>query len=315
LILANHLDVPVVPLSDYGRDAPFAVRYFSEVEVGAFSAGTIFDGPRRTIVHNDSHSPGRQAGNLTHELGHALLLHPPAPALDDRGCRLWNQNIEDEAQWLAGAMLVTEDAALWIARGGMSLSEAALNLGVSEQMVTYRLNVTGARTRVARGTPLADRPVALGERRGAGLRAVVNGVFADRPDSDVLRNAPLPPGTHAGHLSVWRRGNAELRTWIHNGARGRLAEIIGRFPRARGSRRHSVTPRTSLVGILRGLTRSPFLASRTAPAKYSAAVSAVRLALVTSPPPCTPARQVGPSRDSTVPAAQAAGRPPSLHGR
>lgn len=154
LILANHLDVPVVPLSDYGRDAPFAVRYFSEVEVGAFSAGTIFDGPRRTIVHNDSHSPGRQASNLTHELGHALLLHPPTPALDDRGCRLWNQNIEDEAQWLAGAMLVTEDAALWIARGGMSLSEAALNLGVSEQMVTYRLNVTGARTRVARARRL-----------------------------------------------------------------------------------------------------------------------------------------------------------------
>jgi hypothetical protein len=34
-----------------------------------------------------------------------------------------------------------------------------------------------------------------GERRGADLRAVVNGVFADRPDSDVLRNAPLPRGT------------------------------------------------------------------------------------------------------------------------
>jgi 7-cyano-7-deazaguanine synthase in queuosine biosynthesis len=71
---------------------------------------------------------------------------------------------------------------------------------------------------------------ATGERRGADLRAVVNGVFADRPDSDVLRNAPLPQGTHADHLSVWRRGNAELRTWIQNGAQGPLAEIIGRLP-------------------------------------------------------------------------------------
>jgi len=95
-------------------------------------------------------SDGRQASNLTHELSHALLLHPPTPALDDHGCRLWNQNIEDEAQWLAGALLVTEDAALWIARGGASVPTAALRLGVSEQMIRYRLNVTGAAKRIAR---------------------------------------------------------------------------------------------------------------------------------------------------------------------
>lgn len=66
-------------------------------------------------------------------------------------------------------------------------------------------------------------------QRGADLRAVVNGVFAERPDSDLLRNAPLPVGTHAGHLAVWRRGNAELRTWLENGADGALAKIIGRL--------------------------------------------------------------------------------------
>jgi 8-oxo-dGTP pyrophosphatase MutT (NUDIX family) len=159
LSLAAYLEVPVVPLSDYGDDAPFALRHFSEVEIGAFSAGTIFDGPRRTIVHNDSHSHGRQASNVTHELGHALLLHDPTPALDDHGCRLWNQNIEDEAQWLAGALLVTEDAALWIARGGASISAAATKFGVSGQMINYRLNVTGAGTRVARaGLHIVTRP-------------------------------------------------------------------------------------------------------------------------------------------------------------
>lgn len=149
-LLATHLGVPILPLSDFSGDAPFAHQHFGEVEVGTFSAATVFDGPRRTIVHNDSHSPGRQASNLTHELGHALLLHEPTPTLDDRGCRLWNENIENEAQWLAGALLVTEDAALWIARGGATVAAAALHLGVSEQMVIYRLNVTGARKRVAR---------------------------------------------------------------------------------------------------------------------------------------------------------------------
>jgi AIPR protein len=38
--------------------------------------------------------------------------HPPTPALYNSGCRNWNQDIEDEAQWLVGALLTTEDAAL-----------------------------------------------------------------------------------------------------------------------------------------------------------------------------------------------------------
>ena len=152
--LADHLAVPVIPLSDFQMDAPYAAQHFREVEAEVFSAVTVFEGMRRHIVHNDAHSPGRQASNVTHELGHALLGHDPTPALDDHGCRLWNQNIEDEAQWLAGALLVTEDAALWIARGTMSVSDAAARFGVSESMVNYRLNVTGARTRVARASRL-----------------------------------------------------------------------------------------------------------------------------------------------------------------
>jgi Zn-dependent peptidase ImmA (M78 family) len=152
--LAEHLEVPVVPLSDYRDDAPGALRHFSEVEVDVFSAVTVFHGPRRTIVHNDAHSPGRQASNLAHELGHALLLHDPTPALDDRGCRRWDQRIEDEAQWLAGALLLTEDAALSIVRRGIALHVAAERFGISEQMVSYRLNVTGARKRVARARGL-----------------------------------------------------------------------------------------------------------------------------------------------------------------
>jgi hypothetical protein len=154
LILAEYLDVNVTPLSDFLTDAPSAVHHLQVVERDAFSAATVFAGSQRSIVHNDTHSIGRQASNVAHELGHALLLHDPTPALDDRGCRLWNQNIEDEAQWLAGALLVTEDAALWIVRNGLSLSEAASRFKVSSPMITYRLNMTGAHKRVARAKGL-----------------------------------------------------------------------------------------------------------------------------------------------------------------
>ena len=148
-VLADHLAIPVVDLSSL-RDAAPSVNHLTTVEPEVFSAVTVFDGSRRAIVHNDSHHPVRQASNLGHELGHGLLGHPPTPAMDDTGCRIWNQDIEDEATWLSGCLLVTESAALAIARGRWTPDEAAVHFGVSTAMINYRLNATGARTRVSR---------------------------------------------------------------------------------------------------------------------------------------------------------------------
>ena len=149
LLLTAHLEIPVVPLSDLQPDAP-SVAHLLYVEPEAFSAVTVFAGRKRMIVYNDRHPTGRQNSNVTHEGAHGLLLHEPKPAVDHRGCRLWDQDVEDEANWLAGVLLVPEDAALAIARGWMSEEAAALHFGVSEQMLNYRLNITGARLRVRR---------------------------------------------------------------------------------------------------------------------------------------------------------------------
>jgi 7-cyano-7-deazaguanine synthase in queuosine biosynthesis len=63
-------------------------------------------------------------------------------------------------------------------------------------------------------------------RRGADLRAVITGAFADRPDRDILRNGPLPQGERAAFTGVWRRGLTELRTWLASGAHGDLADLV-----------------------------------------------------------------------------------------
>lgn len=147
--LADHLEIPVLGLSDLALDAP-RVRHLLDVEPEVFSAVTVFAGSRRTIVHNDAHAPTRQASNLAHELAHGLLLHPPTPALDNKGCRHWNQDIEDEAAWLGGALLIPEKAALAIAQGRWSIGTGARHFGVSTRMVQYRVNATGAAKRVKR---------------------------------------------------------------------------------------------------------------------------------------------------------------------
>ena len=148
--LAEHLTIPILPLSDLREDSPAMVRHFSRRDQAAFSAVTVFEGSSRLIVHNDSHSRGRQASNVAHELSHGLLLHPPVVPIDGRGCRDWHQGLELEANWLAGALLISDEAALLIARRRLTIAQAAEVYGVSEAMARFRLNVTAAVVRVRR---------------------------------------------------------------------------------------------------------------------------------------------------------------------
>lgn len=148
--LAEHLEIPVITLSSMSDVIPNAVNHFSVVNSSEFSAMTVFCGTRRVIVYNDSHTKGRQASDIAHEVSHGLLLHPLRPALNENGCRNWNDDVEDEAQWLAGALLISEDAALNIARKELAIDHAATLYGVSQQMIRWRLGMTGAHQRVVR---------------------------------------------------------------------------------------------------------------------------------------------------------------------
>ena len=147
--LAEYLEVPIYTLSEMRELAPAGVNYFSTTGSDEFSAVTVFEGHRRVIVHNDSHTLGRQASDIAHELSHSILLHSPHEALDEHGSRYWVPEIEEEATWLAGALLISEEAALNIVRQNLSTERAAAMYGVSKQMLDYRLKVTGARKRAA----------------------------------------------------------------------------------------------------------------------------------------------------------------------
>ena len=142
--LASHLGIPIVALTELSGNTSM-VRFFTCVEQGVLSALTVFDGHRRMIVHNDSHSQARQNSNLTHELAHGLLIHEPAPALDCKTDRRdWNSIKELEAAWLGGELLITREMALAVARGRLTRHQAKERFGVSDGMLTWRLNQTGA---------------------------------------------------------------------------------------------------------------------------------------------------------------------------
>lgn len=149
LMLASSLEIPIYPMSQYLKECP-CLGYFASTGQQHFSAITLFDDVWRMIIHNDTHAPCRQKSNIVHELAHALLQHPPAPPLNEKGGRNYDSGIEGEANWLAGELLVPDDAAVRIVKDKLDESMAAERYGVCPKMLTYRLQVTGARTRVKR---------------------------------------------------------------------------------------------------------------------------------------------------------------------
>jgi Zn-dependent peptidase ImmA (M78 family) len=149
--LAARLEVPILSLGQLARigsglpGLDEAVAILKGSEQSALSAVTVFAGTRRMIVYNDEHSPARQASDLCHEVAHGLLLHQPTLALDERGCRAWDTTIENEADYLGGALLIPGKAARWVAKCGMTADAAAECFGCSPEMVNWRLNESGAR--------------------------------------------------------------------------------------------------------------------------------------------------------------------------
>jgi Zn-dependent peptidase ImmA (M78 family) len=147
--LAEHLAIPVWRLSDYQAEISGAAAILSGAEQHAFSAMIAFAGSRRVIIHNDTHALTRQRADMSHELAHALLIHKPhvvvsgeEPAFDTAQ--------EDEASWLGGVLLVPDEACFSLCWRGVSLRDAADRMGVSVDLMRWRINKTGAQRRVLR---------------------------------------------------------------------------------------------------------------------------------------------------------------------
>lgn len=152
-ILAEHLAIPIKGLRTLrtaGVSAD-AINHFGHRARDVLSAMTLVKGSRRLIVVNDAHAATRQASSLAHELSHVVLEHEPHRLLIQNGCRVWNDEMEKEADWLGGTILVPREAALLMARGGVSITEAAARYGVSEVMMSWRIQHTGAAIQARRG--------------------------------------------------------------------------------------------------------------------------------------------------------------------
>jgi hypothetical protein len=147
--LAEHLEIPVWPLHSYSEIAPDCISVLKGTCQGEFHAMIALVGRARVIVHNDGNAGTRQRSDLCHELAHALLLHEPKAAVPGEPLQ-YDAEQEEEASWLGGVLLVTDESCLRVCRDGLSLEAAATKYGVSPDLMRWRINKSGARVRVRR---------------------------------------------------------------------------------------------------------------------------------------------------------------------
>jgi Zn-dependent peptidase ImmA (M78 family) len=112
-----------------------------------WSGVTMKDAGESLVVINPSHSRGRQATTLMHELSHLMLLHVPTQVdITPTGMLLlsdYSEEAESEADWLAAAMLLPREALLKQRRQGRSIPQIAAAFGTSEQLCEWRVRMTG----------------------------------------------------------------------------------------------------------------------------------------------------------------------------
>jgi hypothetical protein len=142
--LAEAWGIPVVSLGELREEgaSEASIRRLMSPDAG-FSATTVVAGPRRLIVYNPRHDPGRKASSLAHELAHVILEHEAAPAIGVGGCRYWDTEQEAEADWLGSTLLVPRASALaWMLESD-DVDAGAGNFGVSAELFRWRINHTG----------------------------------------------------------------------------------------------------------------------------------------------------------------------------
>jgi Zn-dependent peptidase ImmA (M78 family) len=171
--LAAEYGIPVVPITDLvaeGAD-PGSIRVLTVLDRSCFSAGTVVAGTSRLIIFNSVHPDGRRANSVTHELAHLLLEHIPGPAIGPGGCRVWDAEMEAEADSLAGVLLVPREAALACARVGLPHAIGAARFGVSAELMRWRTDYSGAARQARAAAQRAGRTIP--QLRAHDLRAVL----------------------------------------------------------------------------------------------------------------------------------------------
>jgi Zn-dependent peptidase ImmA (M78 family) len=147
LSLAKHLGIVVWTPEQIPGIKKEVLTHLTMTESDSWDAVTIQSDGVTAIVLNSAPDIGRRNNSLAHELSHIILEHEPAQVFHTPDGHMmmneYNPVHEDEANCLAGTLLLPREALMQAVRSGMSDSAMAQHFGVSPQLLKMRRNVTG----------------------------------------------------------------------------------------------------------------------------------------------------------------------------
>lgn len=140
--LANHLGAQVRSADEL--TTVDKLEALEKLQPGAFSACTYTLNNKHVIVYNPLASPSRTQSDLAHEAAHILLGHALKEVHTLGGIAFFvcDPDEEQEANWLAGCLLLPRPLLLAAVRRGMNAGMIAQAFNVSEQMASFRLRTT-----------------------------------------------------------------------------------------------------------------------------------------------------------------------------
>ena len=145
--LAKNLNVVLWKADEVPEINPETLRILTEEDPESWSALTLLSGEKRLVILNPANSPARQNSDLSHELSHLIIGHEGGriDITPDNLLILHNYGgqQENEANWLAGCLLLPRPALLHVRKTGMDDKTAMRTYGVSQEMFGFRVNVTG----------------------------------------------------------------------------------------------------------------------------------------------------------------------------
>ncbi len=116
-------------------------------ESQSWSAFTLRIRTRHLVVYNSSQSSPRVNSVILHELAHIILGHElHSASLSENGHLVpsnFNQDQEEEADWLGGTLLLPRPALVSIRANGLENAQVIDTYVASEDMLKWRFRMTG----------------------------------------------------------------------------------------------------------------------------------------------------------------------------
>jgi Zn-dependent peptidase ImmA (M78 family) len=144
---AAHIGIAMLNFDELTALSPESKRQLLQADSDSWSGMTIKEGSVTAVLLNPTHAIERQRNTLMHEASHILLKHVPTRVDFGPGGILlvseYAEEDEDEADWLAGALLLPRTALASCRDHSMTNAQIAQRYCTSTQLSDWRIRMTG----------------------------------------------------------------------------------------------------------------------------------------------------------------------------